>query len=124
MFTNLLIVVAAGLLTPLALGFFPRVRLPAIVLEILLGDALGNSCRSGRYALVAGDLVLAVPLRDARGHISDLMVTAGSAADGIVLSGVAREMEQYLETLGAQASEAPRLHPVVPPESRPNTKVY
>lgn len=36
MFTNLLVVVA-GLLAPLALGFFPRVRLPAIVLEIVLG---------------------------------------------------------------------------------------
>jgi len=35
--TNLLIVVAVGLLAPLALGFFPRVRLPAMVLEILLG---------------------------------------------------------------------------------------
>jgi Kef-type K+ transport system membrane component KefB len=43
MFTNLLIVVAAGVLAPLALGFFPRVRLPAIVLEIVLGIALGPS---------------------------------------------------------------------------------
>src|SRR5580704_9340586 len=43
MFTNLLIVVAAGLLAPLALGFFPRVRLPAIVLEIVLGIVLGPS---------------------------------------------------------------------------------
>jgi Kef-type K+ transport system membrane component KefB len=43
MFTNLLIVVAAGVLAPLALGFFPRVRLPAIVLEIVLGIVLGPS---------------------------------------------------------------------------------
>jgi len=43
MFTNLLIVVAAGLLAPLALGFFPRIRLPAIVLEILLGILIGPS---------------------------------------------------------------------------------
>ena len=42
-FTNLLIVVAVGLLAPLALGFFPRVRLPAIVLEILLGVVIGPS---------------------------------------------------------------------------------
>src|SRR6478672_303144 len=42
-FTNLLIVVAAGLLAPLALGFFPRVRIPAIVLEILLGVVIGPS---------------------------------------------------------------------------------
>jgi Kef-type K+ transport system membrane component KefB len=42
-FTNLLIVVAVGLFAPLALGFFPRIRLPAIVLEIVLGIALGPS---------------------------------------------------------------------------------
>jgi Kef-type K+ transport system membrane component KefB len=41
MFTNLFIVVAAGVLAPLALGFFPRVRLPAIVLEIVLGIVIG-----------------------------------------------------------------------------------
>src|SRR4029077_13999827 len=43
MFTNLLIVVAAGLLAPLALGFFPRVRPPAIGLEIVLGIVIGPS---------------------------------------------------------------------------------
>jgi Kef-type K+ transport system membrane component KefB len=42
-FTNLLIVVAIGLLAPLALGFFPRFRLPAIVLEIVLGIVIGPS---------------------------------------------------------------------------------
>jgi Kef-type K+ transport system membrane component KefB len=42
-FTDLLIVAAAGLLAPLALGFFPRVRIPAIVLEILLGVVIGPS---------------------------------------------------------------------------------
>jgi Kef-type K+ transport system membrane component KefB len=42
-FTNLLIVVAVGLLAPLALGFFPRVRLPAIGLEIVLGIVVGPS---------------------------------------------------------------------------------
>ena len=40
-FTNLLIVVAVGVLAPLALGFFPRFRLPAIVLEIALGIVIG-----------------------------------------------------------------------------------
>src|ERR671922_2504417 len=40
-FTNLLIVVAVGLLAPLALGFFPRFRFPAIVLEIVLGIVIG-----------------------------------------------------------------------------------
>ena len=42
-FTNLLIVVAVALVAPLALGFFPRIRLPAIVLEIVLGIVIGPS---------------------------------------------------------------------------------
>src|SRR3954453_20488644 len=42
-FTNLLIVVGIALLAPLALGFFPRLRLPAIVLEIVLGIVIGPS---------------------------------------------------------------------------------
>ena len=42
-FTNLLIVAAVGLLAPLTLGFFPRFRLPAIVLEIVLGIVVGPS---------------------------------------------------------------------------------
>src|SRR5271165_2565152 len=42
-FTNLLIVVVAAFLAPLALGFFPRLRLPAIVLEIILGIVVGPS---------------------------------------------------------------------------------
>src|SRR5881398_3045692 len=42
-FTNLLIVVAVAVLAPLALGFFPRIRLPAIVLEIVLGIVIGPS---------------------------------------------------------------------------------
>jgi Kef-type K+ transport system membrane component KefB len=40
-FTNLLIVVAAGFAAPFALGFFPRLRVPAIVLELVLGIILG-----------------------------------------------------------------------------------
>jgi Kef-type K+ transport system membrane component KefB len=42
-FTNLLIVVAVGLAAPLILGFFPRLRMPAIVLEIVLGIVIGPS---------------------------------------------------------------------------------
>src|SRR5436190_7968133 len=40
-FTDLLIVVVVAFAAPLALGFFPRVRLPAIVLEIILGIVIG-----------------------------------------------------------------------------------
>src|SRR2546423_11763706 len=46
-YTNLLIVVTIGLLAPLALGFFPRFRLPAIVLELVLGIAIGPSGLGG-----------------------------------------------------------------------------
>ena len=42
-FTNLLAVVGVGLLAPLALGFVPRLRLPAVVLEIVLGIVIGPS---------------------------------------------------------------------------------
>jgi Kef-type K+ transport system membrane component KefB len=40
-FTNLLIVVAVGFAAPLVLGFFPAVRLPSVVLEIVAGIAVG-----------------------------------------------------------------------------------
>jgi Kef-type K+ transport system membrane component KefB len=40
-FTNLLIVVAAGFAAPLALGLVPRLRLPAVVLEIVIGIVIG-----------------------------------------------------------------------------------
>ena len=36
-FDGLLIVAAAALAAPLALGLFPRIRLPAIVLGIVIG---------------------------------------------------------------------------------------
>src|SRR5919202_6386605 len=42
-FTNLLIVAAAAFAAPLALGLAPAVRLPAVVLEIVLGIVLGPS---------------------------------------------------------------------------------
>jgi Kef-type K+ transport system membrane component KefB len=42
-YTNLLIVVVVAFVAPLALGFFPRLRLPAIVVEIILGIAIGPS---------------------------------------------------------------------------------
>jgi Kef-type K+ transport system membrane component KefB len=40
-FDGLVIVAAAALAAPLALGLFPRIRLPAIVLEIVLGIVIG-----------------------------------------------------------------------------------
>src|SRR5256885_9068093 len=40
-FGGLAIVAAAALAAPLALGLFPRIRLPAVVLEIVLGIVIG-----------------------------------------------------------------------------------
>src|SRR6516165_100690 len=42
-FTNLLIVAAVAVLAPLTVGSFPRLRVPAIVLEIIGGIIIGPS---------------------------------------------------------------------------------
>ena len=42
-FTTLVIVAAAAFEAPLTLGLFPKVKFPAVVVEILLGIALGPS---------------------------------------------------------------------------------
>ncbi len=42
-FSNLLAVAGMAFAAPLVLGFFPRVRLPAVILEIVAGIALGPS---------------------------------------------------------------------------------
>jgi Kef-type K+ transport system membrane component KefB len=42
-FTSLLVVAAIAVLAPLAVGFFPRLRIPAVVLEIIGGIIVGPS---------------------------------------------------------------------------------
>src|ERR1700760_230298 len=42
-FTNLLVVAAVAVLAPLAVGFAPRLRIPAVVLEIVGGIIIGPS---------------------------------------------------------------------------------
>jgi Kef-type K+ transport system membrane component KefB len=42
-FDSLLVVAAVAVLAPLALGYAPRLRVPAVVVEILAGIALGPS---------------------------------------------------------------------------------
>ena len=42
-FTNLLIISALAVLAPLAVGFLPRLRVPAVVLEIVAGIVIGPS---------------------------------------------------------------------------------
>ena len=41
-FTNLLGVLAIAMVAPLAIGFAPRLQVPAVVLEIVLGVAVGG----------------------------------------------------------------------------------
>jgi len=42
-FVNLLVVMAVAVLAPLTIGFFPRLRIPAVVLEIIGGIIIGPS---------------------------------------------------------------------------------
>ncbi len=59
-FTNLLIVVAVALAAPLVLGFFPRLRLPAIVLEIVLEIVLGIVIGPSGLGWVTPDLPISI----------------------------------------------------------------
>ena len=61
-FTNLLGVLAVALVAPLALGFFPRVRVPAVVLEIVLGVVLGPSVLGWLEADLAVQVIALVGL--------------------------------------------------------------
>ncbi|RNM13269.1 cation:proton antiporter [Nocardioides pocheonensis] len=61
-FTNLLGVLGIALVAPLALGFLPRVRVPAVVLEILLGVLAGPSVLGWLRADLAVQVVALVGL--------------------------------------------------------------
>jgi Kef-type K+ transport system membrane component KefB len=49
-FTSLAVVAAAGFVAPLAIGFFPPLRLPSVVLEIALGIVIGPSVLGWAHA--------------------------------------------------------------------------
>ena len=49
-FTSLAVVAAAGFVAPLALGLFPRLRLPNVVAEIVLGIVIGPSVLGWAHA--------------------------------------------------------------------------
>jgi Kef-type K+ transport system membrane component KefB len=49
-FTNLLLVAAVAVLAPLTVGFFPRLRIPAVVLEIIGGIIIGPSVLGWAHA--------------------------------------------------------------------------
>ena len=55
-FTNLLVVCVIALVAPLVLGFAPRLRMPAVVLEIVVGVVVGPSV----LGWVEADLVVSV----------------------------------------------------------------
>jgi Kef-type K+ transport system membrane component KefB len=59
-FTNLLIVAAAAFAAPLALGLVPVLRLPAVVLEIVLGIALVFALGLHGAGLVKSPLLIAI----------------------------------------------------------------
>ena len=40
-FTSLAVILAVAFLAPLVLGFVPRLRLPSVVVEIVLGIVIG-----------------------------------------------------------------------------------
>src|SRR5215217_7806260 len=61
-FVNLFGVLAIALVAPLALGFFPRVRVPAVVLEIVLGIVVGPSVLGWIEADLAVQVVALVGL--------------------------------------------------------------
>jgi Kef-type K+ transport system membrane component KefB len=61
-FTNLLGVLAIAVVAPLGLGFFPRLRVPAVVLEIVLGIIVGPSVLGWLEADLAVQVVALVGL--------------------------------------------------------------
>jgi Kef-type K+ transport system membrane component KefB len=61
-FENLLGVLGVAFLAPLALGFFPRIRVPAVVLEIVLGIVVGPHVLDWFSADVAVQVVALVGL--------------------------------------------------------------
>src|SRR3954447_21458777 len=61
-FTNLLIVTLIALVAPLCLGFVPRLRMPAVVLEIVAGVVVGPSVLGWVEAGVAVSIVAVLGL--------------------------------------------------------------
>lgn len=91
-FGGLLIVVAVAFAAPFLLGFFPSVRLPSVVLEILAGIAIGPSVLGivnvepvVAIILSATSLGVLIPVLKDAGEISStfgqLVVAAGTVAD-------------------------------------------
>jgi Kef-type K+ transport system membrane component KefB len=73
-FTSLAVVAAAGFAAPLVLGFFPGLRLPSVVLEIVLGIVIGPSVLGWAHADEAVTLMALIGL-------SFLLLIAGLEVD-------------------------------------------
>jgi Kef-type K+ transport system membrane component KefB len=93
-YTNLLIVVTIGLHAPLALGFFPRFRLPAIVLSFAIAITLGIGLKGGGFVnsplfvaivLAASSVSVIFPvMKDANvtsSHFGQLVLASASLAE-------------------------------------------
>jgi Kef-type K+ transport system membrane component KefB len=59
-FVNLLGVVAIAFAVPFALGFFPRIRIPSVVVELVAGILVGPAVTPTTLALGAVDVTRAV----------------------------------------------------------------
>src|SRR5499426_254488 len=88
-FTNLLVVAAVAVLAPLVIGYLPRLRIPAVVLEIIGGIIIGPSVLGWVHIDLPVQILamfgLVVPvLKDARqlhGEIGQSALAAASIAD-------------------------------------------
>src|ERR1044072_9446030 len=74
-FTNLLVVCLVALVAPLLLGFAPRLRIPAVVLEIVTGVVVGPRCPGGGEDDTVGSDVPGLGLQRLRGPVLRLAFT-------------------------------------------------
>ncbi|MGY2875002.1 Kef-type K+ transport system membrane component KefB [Marmoricola sp. URHA0025 HA25] len=99
-FGNLLGVLAIALLAPLALGFVPRLRVPAVVLEIVLGIVVGPAVLGWLEADLAVQVIalvglamllflagLEIDLASLRGRVLGVAVAGYAISLGIGLAG-------------------------------------
>ena len=103
-FTNLLIVAAAAFAAPLGLGLVPALRLPAVVLEIVVGIVLGVIVGSipislglpvpVRLGLAGGPLVVALALSQIHRIGPLVWFMPNSAIRGPKASGAVRRMRK------------------------------
>jgi Kef-type K+ transport system membrane component KefB len=80
-FTNLLMVAAVAVLAPLTVGFFPQLRVPAVVLEIIGGIIIGPAVLGWVHVDLPVQILALFGLR----HPDDAGYRALADAAGLVL---------------------------------------